>query len=274
MKVPKTTMVALQTLGAEERATLFMTMLAALQTLLHRYSGLDDIIVGTPVANRHYPGVENVIGFFVNMLALRTDFSGGALPVGYGGPSFREVLRRVRRTSVEAYAHQDLPFEVLIEKLQLPRDLDRKPVFQVLLLMATGAQPDSGRELPGLEVERLHLRRETAGRDLTFSVRERGGEWLVTLNERSALFDAGFADSMLANFQTLLEGIVAGPDRPVWALPLVSPEEQQRILQDWNEQDDLGRWIGVLSSFSRNRWGGRRRRRRPRRRRSVSPTRP
>ena len=155
MKAPAETVKAMQRLGAEEGATPFMTMLAALQTLLHRYSGLDDIIVGTLVANRHYPGVEDVIGFFANVLALRTDFG--------GEPSFREVLQRVQQTCLEAYAHQDLPFEVLVEKLQPARELDRKPVFQVLFLVTTDEEGDLGKELGGLEVERLHSSRGKSG---------------------------------------------------------------------------------------------------------------
>ena len=139
-----------------------MTLLAAFQTLLHRYTGQDDIVVGSPIANRNRIEIEGLIGFFVNTLVLRTDHS--------GNPTFRELLHRVRETALEAYAHQDLPFEKLVEELRPDRDLSRSPLFQVMFVF----QNAPARELSfkGLNVSPVRIAGETAKFDLTLSVNE------------------------------------------------------------------------------------------------------
>ena len=138
---------ALQDLSRKEGVTLFMTLLTAFQSLLHRYTGQDDIVVGTPIANRNRAEIEGLIGFFVNTLVMRTDTS--------GNPVFRELLKQVRKTTLEAYAHQDLPFEKLIQELHPERDLSRNPLFQVMFALQNA--PVSTPELSGLTLSRMGI---------------------------------------------------------------------------------------------------------------------
>src|ERR1051326_5879968 len=146
----------LKTLGRRERVTLFMTLLAAFQTLLFRYSGQDDIVVGTPIANRRYRELEDLIGFFVNSLALRAR--------SLKTLTFTELLQRVRETTLAAYAHQDLPFEKLVEELQPERDLSRNPIFQVMFALQNA--PLGELELPGLTLQEQEIESNTTRFDL------------------------------------------------------------------------------------------------------------
>ena len=148
---------ALKTLSQQYGVTLFMTLLAAFQTLLHRYTGQDDIAVGSLIANRNRVELEGIIGFFVNTLVLRTDLS--------GDPRFRELLQRVREVTLGAYEHQDLPYEKLLEELRPPRDLSRNPLFQVLFVLHN--TPQQVPELPGLSVDPLEIDPGTARFDIT-----------------------------------------------------------------------------------------------------------
>ena len=138
VQLPKDLTEALQGLSLKEGVTLFMTLLTAFQGLLHRYTGQDDIVVGTPIANSNREEIEGLIGFFVNTLVMRTDTS--------GNPVFRELLKQVRKSTLDAYAHQDLPFEILIKELQPERDLSRNPIFQVMFALQNVPVPPP--ELP------------------------------------------------------------------------------------------------------------------------------
>ena len=173
-------MQALQDLSRRHGVTLFMTLLAAFQLLLHRYTDQDDIVVGALIANRNRVETEGLIGFFVNTLVLRTDLS--------GNPSFRELLDRVREVALGAYSHQDLPFEKLLEALQPPRDLSRTPLFQVLfVLQNTPRQPP---ELLGLSVDPLEIAPETANFDVCLNLSETPEGLRGWLEYSTDLFDA------------------------------------------------------------------------------------
>ncbi|HEU4323409.1 MAG TPA: amino acid adenylation domain-containing protein, partial [Roseiflexaceae bacterium] len=214
---------SLHELSQREGASLFMTLLAAFQVLLARWSGQDDIAVGSPIANRTRPEIEGLIGFFVNTLVLRGDVS--------GNPTFRELLGRVRETTLGAYDHQDLPFERLVEELRPPRDLSRTPLFQVLFTLQNAP-------LPTIELGELSLRNQpfetaTVQFDLEFSLVEINGGLNVQIDYNVDLFDAATIVRMAGHFQTLLAGIVADPDRPVRLLPLLTEAEGRRFAT-WN----------------------------------------
>jgi amino acid adenylation domain-containing protein len=215
---------ALKALSQQYGATLFMTLLAAFQLLLHRYTGQDDIVVGSLIANRNRIETEGLIGFFVNALVLRTDLS--------GNPSFRVLLDRVREVALGAYSHQDLPFEKLLETLQPRRDLSRTPLFQVLfVLQNTPWQPP---ELAGLTVRSLEVDPETANFDVWLNLSETPEGLRGWFEYSTDLFDAATIARMGRHLQTLLEGIVAHPEAPLSSLPWLQPDEQHRLLMEWN----------------------------------------
>ncbi len=213
----------LKALGQGEGATLFMTLLSAFQTLLSRYTHQDDICVGTPVAGRNRRELEGLIGLFVNTLVLRSDLSGKL--------SFRELLRQVRRTCLEAFAHQDLPFEMLVDELHPTRDLSHSPLFQVMFVFQN--LPGQRVELPGVLLEEVAFDTHSAKFDLTLIVNETPSALAATFEYNTDLFDRATIQRMAGHFQTLLEGIVADPDRPVDFLPLLTDAEQHTLLAEW-----------------------------------------
>jgi amino acid adenylation domain-containing protein/non-ribosomal peptide synthase protein (TIGR01720 family) len=215
---------ALQDLSRQEETTLFMTLLAAFQVLLHRYSGQDDFCVGMPIANRNRAEIEPLIGFFVNTLVLRANFD--------AEPSFRELLRRVRETALAAYAHQDVPFEILVEELKLARDMSRTPLFQTMFVLQSA--PTAALRMPGLTLQPLEIENGTAKFDLMLIVTEEGQRLRGTFEYNTDLFDATTIARLAEHFQGLLAGIVANPDQSVAALPLLSEAERAQLLFAWN----------------------------------------
>jgi amino acid adenylation domain-containing protein len=215
---------AIKSFSRQEGCTLFMTLLAAFQTLLFRYSGQDDITVGSPIAGRSQLETESLMGCFVNTLVLRNALS--------GCPSFRELLQRVRQTTLEAYEHQDLPFEKLVEVLDLARDRSRHPIFQVMLVLQNA--PTAALDLPGLTSESLLVDNGTTKFDLTLSLRETPAGLEGTLIYSTDLFDAETITRLFHHFQVLLESAIAHPDQSIATLPLLTPTEQQQILEEWN----------------------------------------
>ncbi|HEX4644391.1 MAG TPA: condensation domain-containing protein, partial [Verrucomicrobiae bacterium] len=214
----------LSRLSRKEGATLFMVLLAAFQTLLHRYTNQEDILVGAPAAGRMGVGTENLIGFFLNTLVLRGDLS--------GGPTFRGLLKQIRRVALDAYAHQELPFEKLVDALQPARDLSRSPLFQAMFVLQN--EPLRPLELAGLKLKPLHVHSGTAKFDLMLSLEESGGNLNGFAEYNADLFDESTMARMLENFQTLLEGIVADPGRRLSQLPLLAEAERNQILSGWN----------------------------------------
>ncbi|AOX00349.1 hypothetical protein BJP34_13585 [Moorena producens PAL-8-15-08-1] len=214
----------LYNLSQKSGCTLFMTLLAAWSSLLYRYSGQSDILVGTPIANRNRREIEPLIGFFVNTLVLRTQF-----PENIG---FAEVLKRVRQTAIEAYGHQDLPFEKLVQELQLQRSLSHNPLFQVMFALQNATMGTI--EIPGLTCSQLETESVVAKFDLSLSMKETSvglqGEWIYN----SDLFDGTTIRRWIEHFQVLLEGIVANPQQPVSQLPLLTEPERHQLLVEWN----------------------------------------
>ncbi len=229
--LPKTTLEAVRALGRQEGATLYMTLLAAFQVLLFRYSGQDDIAVGTPVAGRSHPKLEGLIGFFVNTLVMRGDLS--------GDPAFRELLRRVRRTAIEAYTHQDLPFEKLVTVSHRDRDASRTPLFQVMFALQNVPLP--ALRAPELLFTPLELSSGTSKFDLTLFATEAPTGLRLTMEYSTDLFDAATVERMLAHYQVLLEEVVAHPDQPIGNLRMLTEHERTQVLVGWNTTatDDL-----------------------------------
>lgn len=215
---------ALKELSRQTGATLFMTMLAGFHALLHRYAQQTRILTGIPVANRT-PDTEQLIGFFVNTLVVSSDFA--------GDPSFVTHLERLRRQALAAYSHQELPFELLVDELQLPRDLSYNPLFQVMFSWDEASWNEL--ELPGLEVRDLAVDYPRAPFDLTLTVAEIGGQLRCAVQYKTALFDEAGIMRMLGHYEELLRGVLQAPHTRVSRLPLLSEGERQGLLQEWNE---------------------------------------
>ncbi|QDL09668.1 non-ribosomal peptide synthetase [Brasilonema octagenarum UFV-E1] len=237
MELPIDLCGSLRVLSRREGVTLFMTMLAAFLVMLHRYTGQDDICVGTAVANRRMHEIEKLIGMIVNNLVLRTDLS--------GNPTFRELLGRVRQVTMEAYANEDLPFDKVVEVLKPIRNLSHNPLFQVMFSFHDSPMPDLS--LPGLDIS-LHepISNKSAKFDLDFLVIPRfeqsvqngaktGAKGItLVLEYNSDLFDAATIQQMLEQYQKLLEEIVANPEQQIGKLPLLT-QYQQKLLVEWNQ---------------------------------------
>ena len=215
---------AIKSLGRQEGATLFMTLLAAFQTLLHRYTNQTDILLGTGIANRNRAELEGLIGFFVNTLVLRTDFS--------GQPTFRELLGRVRDLTLAAYAHQDLPFERIVEELQPARDLSRNPIFQVSFALQNA--PLEALELPGLALRTQDFESLTTRFDLECHVWDEAGGLQGFLFYSTDLFAAATIERLLAHYERLLEAVVANPDQRVSEIQFLAEDERRKLLVEWN----------------------------------------
>ena len=223
--LPKPLTQALKALGQQEGATLFMTLLAAFQVLLNRWTGQEDIVVGSVVAGRRKVELEKLIGFFVNTLVFRQNL--------HGSPSFRELLARVRETSLGALAHQDLPFERLVQELRPDRTLSRNPLFQVMFVLQNA--PMSPTELPRLSLEPIEVDTGTTKFDLTLSMMELPQGLRTALEYNADLFEPGTIAGILGCFQNLLEGIVAHPEARISKLPLLTPAERHQLLSGWNQ---------------------------------------
>ncbi|MGB5963236.1 MAG: amino acid adenylation domain-containing protein [Coleofasciculaceae cyanobacterium] len=241
---------ALEALSKSEGATLFMTLLAAFQILLSRYTQQEDIVVGTPIANRNRSEIEPLIGFFVNSLVLRTNLS--------GNPTFLEVLNRVRKVALGAYAHQDLPFEKLVEELHPERNLNQNPLFQVVFALQNA--PIAALELQGLTLSPLQFVDTGATRfDLEFHLWERakssalgnqteGINGFVVYN--IDLFEQTTIQRMLGHFQTLLANIVANPQTKIAELEILTVAERHQLLVEWNKtQRDYSKKLCVQQLF-------------------------
>jgi aspartate racemase len=216
----------LRQLSQQEGATLYMVVLAAFQVLLSRYSGQEDIIVGSPIAGRNRAETEGLIGFFVNTLVVRTDLT--------GNPTFRDLLKRVKEVALDAYAHQDLPFEKLVEELQPERDLSQNPLFQVMFALQNA--PRSGLELGELKLSSFSFENKTTRFDLEVHIWELGnGSLRCSFVYNTDLFEERTVEGMARHYQTLLESIVAEPGREIQELRLLTRAEEEQLVVTWNE---------------------------------------
>ncbi|MBI1790828.1 MAG: amino acid adenylation domain-containing protein [Acidobacteria bacterium] len=231
LRLPRSLIEMARTLSHREGTTLFMTLLAAFQALLGRYSGQEDIVVGSPVAGRNRAELEGLIGFFVNSLVLRGDLS--------GDPTFRELLGRVRETALGAYAHQDLPFEMLVEQLRPERDTSRNPLFQVMFQLFSTPPPDQPDEPEKPEEEappaELDGNRGTAVFDLALHLWDDTRQVSGGIEYSTELFDGATVRRMTVHFARLLEAAVADPDRRLSELDLMGDAERRRIAVEWND---------------------------------------
>jgi amino acid adenylation domain-containing protein len=216
----------LRTLGRRAGTTPYMTLLAAYQVLLGRYSGQDDFAVGSPIANRNRAETEGLIGYFVNMLALRADLA--------GDPNFLDLLGRVRETALGAYEHQDLPLEVLVEALNPPRDPSRTPLFQVMFVLQNILMPDAGGQDLALDTLAVPEGTGTAKFDLSLGLAETPEGFAGSIEYSTDLFDAATIDRMIGHYRALLEEVVAHPDRRLADLSLLDEAERHRLLVEWN----------------------------------------
>ncbi|MDZ8084245.1 MAG: amino acid adenylation domain-containing protein [Nostoc sp. DedQUE12b] len=215
----------LKNLSRHSGVTLFMTLLTAFKTLLYRYTGQTDILVGSPIANRNRAEINSLIGFFVNVLVLRTDVSGDL--------SFQELLERVKSTALEAYVHQDLPFEKLVEELQPNRDLSYNSLFQVMFVLQNVPEPNLS--LSDVSVSYEEGYNGTSKFDLTLFMEDFEQGLVATCEYNTDLFNADTITRMLGHFQTLLSSIVSDPEQCISDLQLLTPSEVQQLLVEWND---------------------------------------
>ena len=216
---------SLRKLSRQANTTLFMTLLAAFQTLLHRYTAQDDVVVGSPIGGRTRAETEGLIGFFVNTLVLRNDFS--------GNPTFRELLGRVKQNALDAYTHQDAPFEKLVEDLQPERALGRNPFCQVMFQLRN--YPKQAVSLGDLNIEESEFDTDIAQFDLSVGLRDDETGLSGSVEYRTELFDPTTIERMVGHFQVLLEGIVVNPDQSISDLPLLTEAEKHQLLVEWND---------------------------------------
>lgn len=215
----------LRALSQHEGATLFMTLLAAFNVLLYRYTHQEDIAVGTPIAHRTYAEVEQLIGFFVNTLVMRTQCSSGL--------AFRELLRKVKETSLSAYAHQEVPFEKLVEKLHPERSLSHSPLFQVMFDLQNA--PMQPMHLENLRLTPFPFEPGTSKFDLTLTLNETANGLDGALEYSTNLFDATTVQQMVESFKTILHGITLNADAEIQSLPVLTEAEKRKLLIEWNK---------------------------------------
>ncbi|MDF0674714.1 MAG: amino acid adenylation domain-containing protein [Nitrospira sp.] len=215
---------AMTELSRREGVTMFMTLLAGFYTLLFRYTGRTDLIVGSPIANRTRSEIEGLIGFFVNTLALRADLS--------GRQTVRELLALVRQVCLGAYTHQDVPFEKLVEVLQPVRDVSYSPIFQVMFELQNA--PASELDIPGLRIDTVDVESLTAKFDLTLTLCETDSGLTASMEYNTDLFSADRVMRMLRHYELILQNMAARPDAAIEELRLLTGEEEQRLLTDWN----------------------------------------
>jgi acyl transferase domain-containing protein/alpha-ketoglutarate-dependent taurine dioxygenase len=222
---------SLKQLSRAETATLYMTLLAAFQTLLHRYTGQQSVVVGSPVAGRRQPEVEALIGVFINMLALRTDFS--------GDPQFKELLGRVRKLTLEAYANQDVPFEKLVDAIQPERTLSHAPLFQALFNFQN--MPLRPVEVSGLTLAPMEIENDSARFDLSLNIADTADGLAGQLEYNTDIFGAADIKRMLGHFETLLASIAANPGARLSALEIMTEAERQEAMQEERERESAQR---------------------------------
>src|SRR5262249_28144791 len=215
----------LKRLSRQQGVTLFMTLLAGFKVLLYRYSHQEQMCIGTPIANRNRAQIEGLIGFFVNTLVMRGDLR--------GNPTVKQLLERTRQTALDAYAHQDLPFEQLVEELEPERDLSRSPVFQVMFALQNA--PVDELELAGLKLETVKGESETALFDLTLSLMEYPEGLIATIEYNTDLYKEGTIRRLAGHYEQILRSMTRNLQERVAALPMLEEAERKQLLVEWNQ---------------------------------------
>ncbi|MEW6730834.1 MAG: amino acid adenylation domain-containing protein, partial [Acidobacteriota bacterium] len=224
-EVPSETVEQLRELSRQQGVTVFMVLLAAFKVLLYRYSAQTDIAIGTAIAGRNNSQVEDLIGFFINTLVMRTDLT--------GEPTFLELIRRVRDVCLGAHDHKDLPFEKLVEELQPARDISRSPLFQVMFMLRSATA--ASLTLPDLTVEPYEIESDIAKFDLTLSMEETQQGFIGLFEYALDLYETRTINRMARHFQNLLTSMLANPDQHISTVPMLSDTERYQLLMEWND---------------------------------------
>ncbi|MEA2175746.1 MAG: hypothetical protein QOD00_3338 [Blastocatellia bacterium] len=227
-RLPKWILDGLKALAGQEQATMFMTCLAAYKTLLYRYTNQEDILVGVAVANRNRPEMLGLIGYFLNMLVIRTNFN--------GNPTFREIVRREKEAAVGAFAHGEFPFGRLMQELKPKIDPSRNPLFQVAYIYLDFAETTDA-QMAGITPTPMQWDNGSSRFDMTLALTELEDGLEVIIEFNTDLFDRSTIERIFHHFRTMLEAIVADPDQPVARLPLLAQAERERLLVQWNDTD-------------------------------------
>ncbi len=217
---------ALKHLGEKNNCTSFMSFLAVFYLLIYRYSNQNDIVIGTPIANRHYPGVEHLIGFFVNTLALRVKLQGSF--------SFLHLLSVVREISLKAYENQDVPFEQVVESLKLNRELDKNPLFQIMFDYDQQLD-DMKLNLDGTDVKIISQELPLSKFDLTFLIQSKNNTYHLIIEYKTEIFDSTTIEQMAKHYINLIKKVLTNPNAPLDTINLLTEEEYQRIIYNWND---------------------------------------
>ncbi|HED09976.1 MAG TPA: non-ribosomal peptide synthetase, partial [Caldithrix abyssi] len=229
-RIPRELYEQIIALSRREGVTPFMSLLAVFNILLYRYSGQEDICVGTPIANRTQSETEGLIGFFVNTLVLRTDLS--------GNPTFSELLQRTRKRTLESYAHQDVPFEMLVEVLQPERSMSHSPLFQVMFILqnATGGAmgADNTAAVSSIQMEQIEVDAGTATFDITVSLADQTRGLLASVEYCTDLFEQETIERFIRQYENLLAAVAAHPQSRISDLSVLSEQERHLILKEWN----------------------------------------
>lgn len=218
---------ALERLSREEDATLFMSLLSLFSFVLHRFSGQEEVVIGTPVANRSQQELEPLIGVFINTVAIKAELK--------DDPTFRELLQQIRKTALEAFSHQAYPFEKLVEALKPKRDLSRTPVFQTVFNLQSAPMPEL--DMPGLSLQFPDFDRGTSQFDLTLMMRRINDRYEASVEYNSDLFEAETIAGLFTAFNKLLKGALLQPDEPLSKTQLVTDEEQRQVLAALNDTE-------------------------------------
>ncbi|AEI43702.1 non-ribosomal peptide synthetase [Paenibacillus mucilaginosus] len=223
--IPKELTARLGEVSRRNGVTLFMTLLAAYQTLLYRYTGQEDICIGTPISARTQPELQGVIGQLINTLVLRTSLE--------GEPTFAELLKRTRKTAFGAFAHQDIPFEKLVEELRTERDMSHNLFFQTML-MHLSAPVEDIQLSPDISIEPYEFQKKTSTFELNFTITEQNGEMLGSMDYNTDLYNRATIQRLLGHFRSLLEAVADDPQRSIADLPILEKEERSRIVDVWS----------------------------------------
>ena len=226
IKIEESVSRGLKELSRREGATLYMAVLAGFKVLLHRYSGQEDIVVGTPVAGRLQRETEGLIGLFANTLVIRSKLRAES--------SYKELLKEVKEAVIEGYVNQEVAFEKLVEQMQPQRDLSRSPLFQVMFELQNEAK--EAREFAGLEMRAMAIDTGTAKFDLLLSMTQREEALTGVLEYSTDLYDESTISRMVGHLETLFSAIVREPDRAIGSLEMLSEAEQRQITQEWNQR--------------------------------------